>query len=193
MKPKLRIILFCSVVFMTAFLCCPSSTPEVQNLTVTDYFPIETPIVYPTTTLTSIEGKLPGISPNEIQKNMEENGFECELAYEPAPSDPYYKWECRKETSLELMLVDYWSTSLYTVDQVRAIINQFGIPDDSIAYNLLGFMAALPYDGSNPQQAKEWVALTLPTIYVAGDVREMEIGNVNFQLYGIPSVRSLKI
>lgn len=193
MKPKLRILLFCSVLFMTAFLCCPSSTPEVQNPSVTNNFPIETSIIYPTNTLTSIEGEIPGISPVEIQKNMEEQGFECEVVYEAIPSDPYYKWECRKETSFELMLVDYWSTSLYTVDLVRASINQFGVSDDSIAYNFLGFMATLPYDGSNPQQAMDWVATTLPTIYVAGDVREMEIGNVNFQLYGIPSARSLKI
>lgn len=197
MKTKLRFLIFLCILLISACLCFPTSTPDepytIIYPTLTRTIEKKTPTFQTISTDSYTRGKLPGLSPDEIKINMEKRGFECDLEYEAIPSDPYYKWNCRKETSLELMLVDYWSTSITTVDLVRASINQFGIPDDNISINFLALMATLPYDGSNPEQARDWVASNLPTIKSAGDVIEMEIGDVKFQLYGIPSARSLKI
>ena len=76
---------------------------------------------------------------------------------------------------------------------IRTRIIQFVTPKDSIAIDYLGFLATLPYDGSDPQQAREWIENTLPRITGNGDVKETIIGNIRFQLYGSSSNMSLKI
>ena len=48
------------------------------------------------------------------------------------------------------------------------------------------------YDGADPQNARNWVGVTLPTITKSGDVREATFGGVKFLLYGIPSARFLE-
>ena len=69
---------------------------------------------------------------------------------------------------------------------------QFGTPDNELAADFLGFMATMPYDGADPQSARNWVEGTLPTITTSGDVRDATFGGIKFLLYGIPSARFLE-
>jgi len=149
----------------------------------------------PTATLKndSTQETIPGITTAYIKSIMEEQNFECEIAYSPINSDPYYKWECRREDLNKSMLLEMWATSFSSVTLVRTRIIQFSSPSVNVAINYLGFISTLPYDGSNPQKAKEWVEDTIPKISGDGDVRETIIGNVKFQLYGSSSNYSLKI
>lgn len=166
-------------------------TPTPTNTaTVT---PTMTPSPTATVTATPLVGKIPGLTPVDVKLNLENQGFDCELIYAAIPTDPYYKWECKKDSFSNSMLVEIWSTSIMTVDLVRASIVQYDSPSNSLAIDFLGFVATLPYDGSQPQQARAWVETTLPTITRAGDIRITNIGGIKFQLYGIPSARSLTI
>jgi hypothetical protein len=54
-------------------------------------------------------------------------------------------------------------------------------------------MATTPYYGSEPQNARSWVEITLPTITKNGDVRVNTFGGVKFELFGIPTARELDI
>ena len=69
----------------------------------------------------------------------------------------------------------------------------FGEPDDDLALSYLGSIATMPYAGSNPKEAREWVEATLPTLTGQGDVREKSIGGVEFILYGMPIAMTLEI
>lgn len=134
-----------------------------------------------------------GVTPAYLQVMLEEQNFECEVVYAPTDTDPYYKWECRREDSSKSLLLEIWSTSFGFINLVRTRIIQYGTPEDNVAINYLGFIATLPYDGSNPQQAREWIEETLPTLTGDGDVRETTIGGVRFSLYGNDQNISLKI
>jgi hypothetical protein len=146
-----------------------------------------------TTQEVSEPGLLPGLQPVDVELNLEKNQFTCELVYTPEDNYPDFKWECRSETAQYSMLVEIWSKSLVKVDLIQSSILQFGIPNDKLASDFLGFMATMPYDGAKPQEARTWVENTLPTIFDSGDVREITFAGVQFQLYGIPTARFLEI
>ena len=61
------------------------------------------------------------------------------------------------------------------------------------AVEILGFIATLPYDGADPNKARQWVYDTLPQLQGQGDIREMEINGVKFTIYGIPTFYTLLI
>jgi len=134
-----------------------------------------------------------GVSTGYIQVMLEEVNFDCEVVYAPTSTDPYYKWECTREDLTKSMILEMWSPSFEFISLIRTRIIQYGTPDDSVAINYLGFIATLPYDGSNPQQAKEWVENALPTLTGDGDVQETIIGGIRFSLYGNEQNISMKI
>jgi len=134
-----------------------------------------------------------GVTPAYLQVLLEEKNFNCEIVYAPISTDPYYKWECRKEYFSKSILLEIWSLSIINISTIRTRIIQYGTWDDSVAINYLGFIATIPYDGSNPQQARNWVENTLPTLTGDGDVREVTIGDIKFRLYGNDQNISLKI
>jgi hypothetical protein len=51
------------------------------------------------------------------------------------------------------------------------------------AASFLSFCATLPYDGSQPAQARDWVKAQLPTVAV-GHAAETDFGSVHFSLLG---------
>lgn len=165
--------------------------PESQSTTI----PTNSPDFLPTETQTTENdiGLLPGLQPAEVRLNLEDRQFTCDLVYSPDDTDPYFKWECIQENIDNYIIVEIWSRSLTTVDLIQVGIMQFGEPDNSFAIDFLGFMATMPYDEAEPDQARNWVAETLPTITESGDVRETTFGNVKFQLFGIPTARFLDI
>ena len=134
---------------------------------------------------------LPGLAPADVTVNLEDRGHTCSSA--EATYDGGFVWSCTRETIDMLLYVDIYSRSLVTVDMLDASVIFFGSPDDELASQFLGFLATMPYDGSQPLDAREWVETTLPTIRTAGDVRETTICGVAFQLFGIPTARSLQM
>ena len=165
----------------------PSTAPALPT-EITNELPTKTP-----TQEKKPAGLLPGLRPEVVRANLEAKNLACELVYLPSGNDPYYKWECKREGLDYMINVEMWSKSMSTVDLIQAGIVQYGNPDNSLSVDFLGFMATMPYDGADPQQARSWVKETLPTITEKGDVREITIGGVRFRLYGIPSARFLDI
>lgn len=92
-----------------------------------------------------------------------------------------------------MLQVDVYGRSLTSVDLIEATILQFDTPDDSLSAEFLGFVSTMPYDGADPEAARAWVTNTLPTLQGAGDVRTATFGGVEYQLYGIPTARTLEI
>jgi hypothetical protein len=196
---------FITILFLVSLACGNSATPTQKIiLTSTDTTtlftpspPINTLIPSPQPTNTELAiseiGLLPGLQPEDVKLNLENINFSCALIYSPISTDPTYKWECKRETTDFLVLVEIWSKSLLTVDFIRSGVLQYGNPDDALAIYFLGYMATMPYDGAEPQNAKTWISDTLPSITESGDIRSATFGGIGFSLYGIPTARFLDI
>jgi hypothetical protein len=65
---------------------------------------------------------------------------------------------------------------------------QFGAtPSDTIAANALGFLATLPYQGSEPERARAWVVANISR------AATLTIGGAKLTLSGNPRARVLQI
>ena len=147
-------------------------------------------IAPPTPKPTSITGILPGLLPADVTVNLEQRRFKCGHAEQ---LKNYFVWTCnRKEVDTEVSVLVYGRT-LVTVDYIDSAILQSISPNDEIASSILGFIATMPFDGSEPQKAQAWVKATLPTIKQSGDVREAKFGGVDYRLFGWPPARNLQI
>lgn len=135
-------------------------------------------------------GLIPGLTPADVTLNMEERNFDCTNAER---GQLYYTWVCTRENTAYTLRVDVYARVLATVDYVSATAIQYGTPDDDFAASFLGFVATLPYDGAEPENARAWVESTLPTLTGEGDVRTRTFGDVLYQLYGIPTARFLEM
>jgi competence protein ComGC len=139
---------------------------------------------------TSSGGNLPGLTPKEVTRYLEENQFDCQ---DTVASPDYYFWKCERKSAdavFEITLFSYDNKE--ALDLMDGNVNQPGEPSDEKAAALLGFMAAI----ANPQtaqEARQWIDETLPTLRQAGDVRTRTIGGLQYQLYGPKEARSLEI
>ena len=204
---KRWIVILISTVIILACTCVSTiptpSAPPTLIATSTQYPlsrqeppPTQEPTITPIATETqevSEPGLIPGLERIDVELNLEERDFTCELVYMPDEQYPEYKWECRDEATEYYMLVEIWSRSYATVDLLQCEIVQYGTPDEALAASFLGFMATMPYDGAEPDKARSWVEATLPTITASGDVRKKTFGGVKFQLFGDPTFRELDI
>jgi hypothetical protein len=158
-----------------------TASPTIIEQTVTTS---STPVPIPT----SQPAGLPGLMPADITVNLQQKGFECTNA---DSIDNSFVWACSRQAADVLLRVEIYSNSLLAVDTLDASAIFFGNPDDDLASEFLGFLATLPYDGAQPDAARQWVESNLPTIREEGDVRDTSFGGVNFRLFGIPTARSL--
>ena len=93
-------------------------------------------------------------------------------------------------------IVEIYGRTLQSADYLNIAALQFDSPSDAVAAPFLGFMATLPFvagSSSDAEAARAWVESTLPTLGGQGDIREKTFGGVPFQLFGIPTARSLRI
>lgn len=79
------------------------------------------------------------------------------------------------------------SKNVSQIVAIEAIALQFGSPDDDVAARWLEGVAALPYDGSEPDRAVAWLRKNIATSGAAN------IAGVDFHLYGTSGARTLEI
>jgi hypothetical protein len=74
------------------------------------------------------------------------------------------------------------------------VVRQNGNPDNKVATELLSFVATLPYDGASPEDARQWVENTIPTLSAKpDDAQEAVFGGVKFVLSGPPTALTLEM
>lgn len=88
-----------------------------------------------------------------------------------------YIWSCVRDLGAVLLEAEAYSYAGVQVDIVRAEIS--GYFDAKSAAQFLGFVATLPYDGSDPDKARLWVAEN-----ISKPRAETIIGPVWFELRG---------
>ncbi len=152
--------------------------------------PKDPPTATRTSTATPSPG-LPGLSMSSVVNKLKnEKGFACTQAgTTPGP----ILWMCDVQIGNDVWYhVDIYGTLGIEVTNLFISVFQTD-PDDAKAIDIIGYVASLPYKGSNPTEARQWVAQTLPDIQSVDDVQEKIIGNVRFKLYGSPQGRYLEM
>lgn len=125
---------------------------------------------------------LPELGPPDLTLNLKEKGFTCTQAQERKLFDlTYFVWCCPGSTAGVRMTASAYARRLATVDYVSAKVY---FSDAAIAAPFLGFVATLPYAGSQPVAARQWVEATLPEIQDEIAFKEATFGGVTYRLSG---------
>lgn len=164
----------------------PTFTPRPTQI------PTQTTTPQPTLTPTATYSPgLPGLTMSDVVTRLQnEKKFDCK----ESGSDPYKTlWMCDYQEGVSRWFhVDLYATSAAPVYALQAAVFQ-STADDSAAAAILAYLAALPYSGSNPAAAGNWVTQNLPQLKGGEDARQTTIGGVVFRLYGEPNGRYLEM
>ena len=175
--------------------CAPASTPISPTITAV---PTTTPIpptfaAVPTMAPsnapepTATEGStalLPGLKPSNVTGKLKQRGFTCDPVEQVIP---HYVTTCTKDSVDSSMRVDIWGREEIVVDWIKSSVLQFANPDIEFAASFLGFMATMPYAGAVPEEARNWVETTLPSLTGQDDRSKKVFAGVKYSLYGIPT------
>jgi hypothetical protein len=168
-------------IVISTFTATPMTTPE----------PLETSMATPSPDAKGT-GRLPGLSPRNVTVRLEEQQFTCTSVKK---GRVYYERTCtRGVPGVQVFHVLISGREPFVVDLIEASILQYENPDPNSAVSVLGFIAALPYEGATPEEAKAWVENTIPLVSNdPGNVQEMVFGGVKFLLHGPPNKLTLEI
>ena len=128
-----------------------------------------------------------GLTRVDVTINLERRGFQCS-------GQQFMRnrvaWVCRSaalDGSYEFT-VDIQGASSTQIDFVNAIALNYGSrPTEQVAVDFLGYIASVPYEGSRPAEARQWL---IQNIAAGG---EMTIGTAHFRLFGSGRNRNLQI
>lgn len=141
---------------------------------------------------TKTTGQLPGLSPRNVTVSLEGQQFTCTLVKKGAV---YYERTCtRGVPGVQVFQVLISGREPSVVDSIEASVLQYDKPDLEIAASILGLIAAMPYDGATPEDARSWVESTIPTLSDdPAEAQETMFGDVKFVLYGPPTKLTLEM
>lgn len=146
------------------------------------------------------EPAIPGLEPADIKVNLERT---WKLRFTaPAPGLEYIRHHGEAvdpDTGARLSCQIYGRTpvtvdwAVFTVDATGVAGRLSGEVFNGLAAGFLGYAATVPYDGSEPQRAREWVQAHVKETNKPGGVLETQIGPVKFELSGGAYLRILKV
>lgn len=127
---------------------------------------------------------IPGVAAVDVHGNLTNKGFKLSTIY----GDEMTEWTCQSESADHTLIATAMGHSTTQITYVNATCMNFGTRDTSeIAAPFLGYVASLPYDGSQPQRARDWVEAN-----VARNTATT-IGSVQFELMGTERARVLRM
>lgn len=162
----------------------PSRTPTRTPIPTRTPVPTNTPVPRPTLPVT-----IPGLSAWDVTGNMRQRGFTCGAVWYGATG--LMNWDCESSTGTGLLAstlkVHVTAEDVDRLQSIDAVAMQLASPDDKLAGDFLGFVATMPYRGSEPTRARDWVKANL----VKGGTTV--IGGVRFSLFGPATGRTLQM
>jgi len=98
------------------------------------------------------------------------------------------RWTCEKQEANGEYLVEINSSDANSVRLVEAwVISDDPARADALAQNFLGYVATVPSEGAQPEEAKAWVEQNV------GSKASAEFGGVSYTLGGKADRRFLKL
>ncbi|MBI9046926.1 MAG: hypothetical protein JEZ06_20740 [Anaerolineaceae bacterium] len=133
-----------------------------------------------------------GVMVHEFESILINSGFTCgefEIF-----KDSYLNKKCVLDEVNQKTEVNILSSDEIFIHLIDTNFTQENNPSNQQARMMLGFIASIPYTGSEPEKARSWVQITLDQMGEKSDgIQQNTFGNVLFRLYGSPSDRSLEI
>ena len=174
-----------------------TETPTVE---VTQQSVEETPTVMITETPTATKEEetpvvlagIPGFNALDLVERLVGFGFDC---HEPLnPSEEDYQQRCVFDSDEFRFVVTMWGGMADSIDLVEAAALYFGDLDySSFVSVIFEEVAEISYDGSTPDEAKDWVIGKVAEIKLIGDEAVDEFGGVRYYMYALPSTQVLEI
>jgi hypothetical protein len=131
-------------------------------------------------------GPIPGLAAADMTLNLKDRGYTCpgmKIGVTGGAS-----WDCTLRQGATEYYASASGRSPTAIEYASMEVTQFGAnPSDGTAASALGYFATLPYRGSEPQRAREWVEQNISR---GGEIK---IGNAWFILSGPPRARTLSI
>jgi hypothetical protein len=130
---------------------------------------------------------IPGLTPQDVYLNLENKGFKCSEPELMGP-DNEVRWTCEKKEANSEYLVEIDSSDANSVRLVEAwVVSSDPARADALAQDFLGYVATVPYEGAQPEEAKAWVEQNV------GSKASAEFGGVSYTLGGKADRRFLKL
>ena len=100
---------------------------------------------------------IPGLTPQDVYLNLENKGFKCSEPKLMGPENEV-RWTCEKQEAQGEYLVEIDSSDANSVRLVEArVISHDPARADALAQDFLGYVARVPYEGAQSEEAKAWV------------------------------------
>jgi hypothetical protein len=119
---------------------------------------------------------IPGLTPQDVYLNLENKGFKCS---EPKlmGHQNEVRWTCEKQETHGEYSVEINSSDANSVRLIEAwVISDDPARADALARDFLGYVARVPYEGAQPEEAKAWVEQNV------GSKVSAEFGGVSYTL-----------
>jgi hypothetical protein len=124
----------------------------------------------------------------DVYGNLENEGFTCE-GPDPIGGDEVW-WTCELSDLSADYMVEIWGPDADSVRLVEATVLNFDpSTTNETAADFLGYVATVPYKGSNPEEAQLWVEENADTTRPVSTT----IGGVEYVLSGSGESRILEI
>ena len=151
------------------------------------------------TEITQKEKGIPGLLPADIYINLE-NVFGLKVKLIQGKTGNYFYYGKKStENGISLICQIYLIDNSLLIDFADFIVDAsggIGIISKStineICKEYLGYCATVPYDGSKPLAAKNWVIQNIKNIK-SGKTLTKVIGKVKFELFGTDYIKTLRI
>jgi outer membrane biosynthesis protein TonB len=100
---------------------------------------------------------IPGLTPQDIYLNLENRGFKCSEPELMGPEDEV-RWTCERQEAQGEYSVEIRSKDANSVRLLKAkVVSNDPARADALAQDFLGYVARVPYEGAQPEEAKGWV------------------------------------
>jgi hypothetical protein len=130
---------------------------------------------------------IPGLTPQDVYLDLENRGFKCSEPEVMGP-DNEVRWTCEKQEVQGEYLVEINSSDANSVRLIGArVISHDPARADALAKDFLGYVARVPYEGAQPEEAKAWVEQNV------GSKVSAEFGGVLYTLGGKAGSRFLQL
>src|SRR5215203_6105155 len=100
---------------------------------------------------------IPGLTPQDVYLSLENRGFTCSEP-EVMGHENDVRWTCERQEAKGRYLVEINSKDANSVRLLKAwVIADDPARADALAQDFLGYIARVPYEGAQPEEAKTWV------------------------------------
>jgi hypothetical protein len=132
---------------------------------------------------------IPGLTPQDVYLSLENRGFTCSEP-EVMGHENDVRWTCERQEAKGRYLVEINSKDANSVRLLKAWVISPREPParaDALAQDFLGYVARVPYEGAQPEEAKAWVEQSV------GSKASAKFGGVSYTLAAKAGRRFLKL